>query len=103
MFMLSRCEQPLTLAQLVEIVPCDPTETMERIYRLAQLGLVSLLADSQPNVRPIPEREDAEIDDAVTLRPPAPPWRRRETREDTRTHPVKGRARTGFDVDPEPT
>jgi hypothetical protein len=124
MFMLSRCEEPIRLAQLVEIVPCEATETMERIYKLSQLGLVSLLPDSsraapfqprvdrtaqqdaltQSSVRPVAEPGDEVLDDADTLRPPAPPWKqRRDAAEDTRTSPVKGRAPTGFEVDPQPT
>jgi hypothetical protein len=122
MFLLSRCEEPIKLVQLVEIVPCDATETMERLYRLSQLGLVSLLPDSaraaafaprvqapaarspdeltQSSVRPIPI--DAAFDDATTLRPPAPPWKRRDAGDDAQTDPVQGRAPKGFEIDPQP-
>jgi hypothetical protein len=123
MFMLSRCEPPISLAQLVEIVPCEATETMERIYRLSQLGLVSLLPDAsratpfqprldraaqqakddltQSSVRPVPAPEEA-LDDAATLRPPAPPWKRAAASEEARTNPVKKAAPTGFEIDPQP-
>jgi hypothetical protein len=105
MFMLSRCEEPIGLSQLAEMVPCEATETMERIYKLSQLGLLSLLPDedlTQSSVRPVAESRDQGFDDATTLRPPAPPWKRRDATDDARTNPVKGRARTGFEVDPQP-
>jgi hypothetical protein len=98
MFLLSRLDLPLSLVDLAEMAPCDPTVTMERIYHLAQLGLVEIRPDDdaerplrprslpavppRPVHRPVLVADDAQtlrppprtssLDDAVTLRPPAP-------------------------------
>jgi hypothetical protein len=108
MFMLSRCEEPIALAELVEMVPGDPADAMERVYRLTMLGLVSLARDfeveEQTGVRRISSPHTPAFDDTATMRPPPQPRRTpSDLRDEAATNPVKGRAPSGFETDPHPT
>jgi hypothetical protein len=93
MFLLSRLDGELTLAQLTDIVAmCDPSETERRVYQLARLGLLdgpdvttehsgvsvarglarSYEAEELVTLRPPPPRMAVDPDSIITVRPPAP-------------------------------
>jgi hypothetical protein len=67
MYLLSRLEEPMSLDQLLEITPCDAAKAMQRIARLAELGLVELHASV---AEPLPLRRSLPPDENMpTLRP----------------------------------
>lgn len=75
-FLLTRLVDTMDLTELVEIAPCSTDEALERIYGLAELGLVELVSpdgrDRSFALRAGRNPVDV-IEEAVTLRPPRPP------------------------------
>jgi len=72
-FLLTRLVDTMDLTELVEIAPCSTDEALERIYGLAELGLVELVSPdgSERSFAPRAGRNPIEvIEEAVTLRPP---------------------------------
>jgi hypothetical protein len=103
MFLLAQLDSTASVAELVDIAPCDRAETMRRLYQLARFQVVDLsgetkeertelalqleppapLAPPQPRLREAaitqkaPSRPRAEFDEeSTTLRPP--PQRRKK-------------------------
>jgi hypothetical protein len=46
MYLLSRLDEPMSFDQLVEMCPCDALQAVQRITRLAELGLLELCPEN---------------------------------------------------------
>lgn len=75
-FLLTLLVDAMSLSELLEIAPCDEMQTTQRVQNLLALGLLEDLDAGRTGYvlsrfsSPVDVREDA-----VTLRPPAPPTR----------------------------
>ncbi len=74
-FLLTRLVDAMDLTELVEIAPCSTDDALQRIYGLAELGLLELIAPdgSERAFAPRAGRNPVDVvEEAVTLRPPKP-------------------------------